>query len=336
MKNPVLFRKLLLSWYRRSRRDLPWRRTRDPYRIWISEIMLQQTRVETVVPYYERFLRQFPSLESLAAASDEALLTAWSGLGYYARARNLRKAARVLIGLQRFPRDYNALRALPGIGDYTAAAIASIAFGQPYAALDGNVARVLARLINEAGDVRANGTKRRLQAAARALLDERRPGDFNQAMMELGATICTAREPKCRLCPVASLCDAWRDGRQRELPVRRAAAGKKQMHVELLIIQRRGRVLMRQRPASSPLLAGFWEFPDRDHIAATATEVVGEFRHAITNHDYRVRVTRGTIDRKPPGFHWVRWDNLHSIPLSAASKKAVLCLSRQRSNGFTS
>jgi adenine-specific DNA glycosylase len=170
-----------------------------------------------------------------------------------------------------------------------------------------------------------------LQAAARALLDEHRPGDFNQAMMELGATICTARDPKCRLCPVASLCEAWREGCQRELPVRIAAA-RKQINVELFIIERRGRVLMRQRPASSPRLAGFWEFPDQDHIAATATEAVGEFRHAITTHDYRVRVMRGTIGRKPPGFQWVPWEDLSSIPLSTTAKKAVLCLSRQRSN----
>lgn len=298
--------------------------------------MLQQTRVEAVLPYYERFLARFPQVESLAAASDEELLTAWSGLGYYARARNLRQAARVIIGSRQFPRDYEALRALPGIGDYTAAAIASIAFGRPHAALDGNVARVLARLTNDAGDVRANETKRRLQGAAGALLDKRNPGDFNQAMMELGATVCTPRGPKCLLCPVGSLCGAREQGRQRELPVRIAAGEKKRIDVELFIIERRGRVLMRQRPASSPRLAGFWEFPDRDNMAATAHEVIGEFRHTITDHDYRVRVTCAAIARKPAGFEWVRWDDLGKIPLSTTAKKAVLCLSKQGSKEFTS
>jgi A/G-specific adenine glycosylase len=298
--------------------------------------MLQQTRVEAVLPYYERFLVRFPDIEALAAASDEALLTAWSGLGYYARARNLRQAARVIIGSRQFPGDYDALRALPGIGDYTAAAIASIAFGQPYAALDGNVARVLARLTNDAGDVRANETKRRLQAVADALLDRRGPGDFNQAMMELGATICTPRDPKCLLCPVVLLCGARQQGRQRELPVRSGAGEKKRIDVELFIIERGGRVLMRQRSASSPRLAGFWEFPEADEVSATAREIAGEFRHTITNHDYRVRVTRAAIACKPSGCEWVRWDDLSKIPLSTTAKKAVLCLSKQRSKGFTS
>jgi A/G-specific adenine glycosylase len=321
----------LLAWYDSAKRDLPWRRTRDPYRIWISEIMLQQTRVEAVLPYYERFLARFPDLESLAAASEEALLKAWSGLGYYSRARNLREAARVIIGSRHFPCDYDALKALPGIGDYTAAAIASIAFGQPHAALDGNVARVLARVINDAGDITSSKTKQRLQAVADDLLDVQRAGDFNQAMMELGATICTPRDAKCLLCPVVELCGARREGRERELPVRNGGGEKKRIDIELLIIERKGCVLMWRRPASSARLAGFWEFPEATQIAAQSRRTIGEFRHTITNHLYRVEVIRAEVVRKPRGFHWVKWDDLCKVLLSTTAKKAVLCLEKTAS-----
>jgi A/G-specific adenine glycosylase len=290
--------------------------------------MLQQTRVEAVLPYYERFLALFPDIQSLAAAPEEALLKAWSGLGYYSRARNLREAARVIIGSRQFPSDYDALKALPGIGDYTAAAIASIAFGQPHAALDGNVARVLARVMSDAGDITSSKTKRRLQVVADDLLDVRRAGDFNQAMMELGATVCTPRHAECLLCPVVELCRARREGRERELPVRNGQGEKKRIDLDLLIVERRGRVLMWQRPLSSARLAGFWEFPEAGKIEAKPGRTLGEFRHTITNNHYRVEVVRAEIIRKPQGFHWVKWDDLCKILLSTTAKKAVLCLKR--------
>jgi len=290
--------------------------------------MLQQTRVEAVLPYYERFLALFPDTQSLAAAPEEALLKAWSGLGYYSRARNLREAARVIIGSRQFPSDYDALKALPGIGDYTAAAIASIAFGQPHAALDGNVARVLARVMNDAGDITSSKTKRRLQAVADDLLDVRRAGDFNQAMMELGATICTPRDAKCLLCPVVEICGARREGRERELPVRNGGGEKKRIDLDLLIVERGDSVLMWQRPASSARLAGFLEFPDSGSIEAEARETVGEFRHTITNNQFTVEVIRAEIARKPRGFQWVKWDDLCKVLLSTTAKKAVLCLKR--------
>ncbi len=195
---------------------------------------------------------------------------------------------------------------------------------------------MLARLTNDGGDIGANETKRRLQAVADALLDRRNPGDFNQAMMELGATVCTSREPKCLLCPAGSLCGAREQRRERELPVKNGAAEKKRIDIELFIIERGGRVLMRQRPASSARLAGFWEFPAAGVITAAAHDVAGEFRHTITNHDYRVRVMRAAIARKPAGFEWVSWDDLGKIPLSTTAKKAVLCLTRQASKSFIS
>src|SRR3984885_2087066 len=190
-------RRKLLEWYRKHKRDLPWRRTQDPYRIWISEVMLQQTRVAAVIPYYERFLTLFPNASALASAAEQNLLAAWAGLGYYSRARNLQKAARAIVELPRFPKDYAALRQLPGVGDYTAAAVASIAFGAPHAVLEGNVLRVLSRLVAERGDIKSQVVRRSLGALAETLLDRRRPGEFNQALMELGATVCLPKQPLC-------------------------------------------------------------------------------------------------------------------------------------------
>ena len=180
---------LLTEWYRHGHRALPWRATSDPYRIWVSEIMLQQTRAQAAIPYYERFLARFPAVEVLAAASEDEVLSLWAGLGYYTRARNLRRAAREIVTAGGFPRDYEAIRALPGVGDYTAAAIASIAFGLPYAVIDGNVLRVVARLENDASDIGSPRTRARFREAAQEWLDRRDPGRFNQAMMELGATV---------------------------------------------------------------------------------------------------------------------------------------------------
>ncbi|HWB95145.1 MAG TPA: A/G-specific adenine glycosylase, partial [Bryobacteraceae bacterium] len=206
------FAAALLAWYARSHRDLPWRRTRDPYRIWISEIMLQQTRAQAVIPYYEKFLDRFPTVEALAEAPEHDVLAAWSGLGYYSRARNLQKAAVAITAAGGFPREYEELRRLPGIGPYTAAAIASIAFGLPHAVLDGNVMRVVARLENDPADIASPKTRARFQQRAQELLDPREAGHFNQAIMELGATLCLPRAPQCLLCPVAGECRALAAG----------------------------------------------------------------------------------------------------------------------------
>src|SRR6202049_4537333 len=203
-------RRRLLLWYQERKRDLPWRRTRDPYRIWLSEIMLQQTRVAAVIPYYERFLASFPNMQALARARTDRVLANWAGLGYYSRARNLQRAAKEMVSRHagNFPREYEAALALPGIGRYTAAAVLSIAYDAPHAVLDGNVARVLARIGALHGDLRAPALWRELEATAQHLLARNASGDWNQAMMELGATVCTPKSPRCGECPVEKWCRA--------------------------------------------------------------------------------------------------------------------------------
>jgi A/G-specific adenine glycosylase len=217
------FRKQLLSWFRQFQRDLPWRRDRDPYRIWISEIMLQQTRVAAVLPYYERFLERFPTIPALAAAPEEEVLTHWSGLGYYSRARNLQAAAQCIVVDHggEFPSDHAEVLALPGIGPYTSAAILSMAFNAPHAVLDGNVARVVARLDAVRGDLRETKTWSELQRSADALLDPGSPSDWNQAVMELGAMVCTPTSPQCLICPVAKFCKALQLGLTDVIPEKR-------------------------------------------------------------------------------------------------------------------
>jgi A/G-specific adenine glycosylase len=312
------FASLALRWYAAHKRDLPWRRTRDPYRIWVSEIMLQQTRVEAVIPFYERFLKRFPDAAALARAPEAAVLAAWAGLGYYSRARNLHKAARLIVAQGGFPREHAAIRALPGVGDYTAAAISSIAFGLPHAVLDGNTIRVLARISNEPGDVSATATKRRLAVLAESLLDPRRPGDFNQALMELGATVCLPRSPRCPACPLARLCEARRRGVAEELPVKPRKAPPVRLEREFLVIRRAGCILLWQRPS------GFWELPEPAQLPrAVKGEVLARFRHTITNHRYAVTVLRGSIRRAPAGFVWVAGAALARITLSTLARKAL-------------
>lgn len=241
---------------------MPWRRTRDPYRVWVSEVMLQQTRVAAVLPYYRRFLRRFPTVRSLARARTEQVLRLWAGLGYYSRARNLHRAAKEIVARHRgrFPRDYDAVLALPGIGRYTAAAILSIVHDEPLAVLDGNVARVLARLDAVRGDLRAPKRWKRLQTRAQELLSPAAPGDWNQAMMELGATICTPRRPRCGECPLAKWCKASQRGVAEELPARR----KKRAPVSVTIaaavlLDARDRTLLVRQ--NGGLFAGMWQFP---------------------------------------------------------------------------
>ncbi|MGH7289297.1 MAG: A/G-specific adenine glycosylase, partial [Myxococcota bacterium] len=218
---PGAVRSVLLTWYRRERRDLPWRRTRDPWAIWVSETMLQQTRVETVIPYYERFLERFPSVQALADAEPDELMKSWAGLGYYSRARNLKAAAHKVVEEHggRVPDDLEALRELPGVGRYTAGALASIAFDRPAPIVDGNVARVLARLLDLDFDVKSPAGQRRLWDEAAALADGPSPGDLNQALMELGALVCTPRAPRCPLCPLREDCRGLAAGRAEALPV---------------------------------------------------------------------------------------------------------------------
>ena len=315
---------LLLEWYAKSHRDLPWRRTSDPYQIWVSEIMLQQTRAQTAIPYYQRFLARFPTVEALAAASEEEVLTLWSGLGYYSRARNLRRAARQVVELGGFPREHGAIRALPGIGDYTSAAIASIAFQLPHAVLDGNVLRVVARMENDAADIGAGRTRERFREIAQGWLDRRRPGAFNQAVMELGATVCLPSNPLCLVCPLSGCCRARREGTVSQLPVKLRRKEPVALSEVLLLVRRGGRVLLRRKEAGSRRMAGFWELPFPEQLpGARIGKSLGEFRHTITHHHYTftVKVASG----RPVGgeFGWFHPEQLAEIPISTTARKAL-------------
>jgi A/G-specific adenine glycosylase len=267
------FRTRLLGWFRQFQRDLPWRRTKDPYRIWLSEIMLQQTRVAAVIPYYERFLQQFPKVQSLAAAPQEEVLRLWSGLGYYSRARNLQKAAQQIVAQHggKFPTNIEGALALPGIGDYTAAAILSIAFGEKHAVLDGNVARVLGRLGAVRGDLRAPQRWKDLQKTASAYLDPKSPGDWNQAMMELGATLCTPKSPQCLLCPVNSFCEGRKLGIAESLPEKRKKRATVTVTLAAAVFaDKKGLTLLLPPPGPVKLLdankIGAKERPPADHV----------------------------------------------------------------------
>lgn len=262
MSSTGAFASRLLKWYAVNARRLPWRANRDPYRVWVSEVMLQQTRVETVIPYYRRWLKRFPSLKALAAAPLRDVLKHWEGLGYYARARNLHRAARKVAAEMggQLPRDPAALQTLPGVGRYTAAAIASIAFDAPLAVLDGNVKRVLARAFNLTDDVNSAAGEKRLWALAGRLLPPRRAADYNQAIMDLGATVCRPKAPNCPACPLLGLCEAQLLGVQEARPAVKKKASLPHYHMAAGIIRKNGRVLIAQRPADN-LLGGLWEFP---------------------------------------------------------------------------
>ncbi|HYL35796.1 MAG TPA: A/G-specific adenine glycosylase [Bryobacteraceae bacterium] len=320
----LAIRRRLLAWYQEHKRDLPWRRTRDPYRIWISEIMLQQTRVAAAVPYYVRFLERFPNVRALARVRERDLLAAWAGLGYYARARNLQKAARKILTLGAFPSDYASIRQLAGVGDYTAAAIASIAFGLKRAAVDGNAVRVLSRLTAEPGNVAASVVRARLGDVANRLMDPKRPGDFNQALMELGATVCAPKQPQCAVCPVEKLCAARQSGREHELPVRFPRSRPIQVQRQLLVVEEARAILAWRRSADSRRLANFWELPELEQLpGATVGPKIAEFRHSIVNVNYIFHVHRASAARIPKGFRWLAADKLKRVLLSTTAKKAL-------------
>jgi len=319
------FRKSLLGWFAANRRDLPWRRTQDPYRIWVSEIMLQQTRVVAVLEHYAEFLRRFPTVTVLAAASEADVLAVWSGLGYYRRARMLHRGAQAVVTDHhaQLPRTAAELLTLPGIGAYTSAAIASIAFGEAVAAVDGNVERVIARItglpVNLAAEIRS---------AAKLLLDPASPGDFNQAMMELGATVCLPRNPLCLECPVASQCLT-----RGEHPVARRKPMRSREVAFALVIQRCPPdgtcVLLHQRPAEDTVMPGMWELPEisAGHRDTRAAEVT--VRHAIMQTNYVVRVYAMDCEALPknePGpreEQWVVPEELPRLPLTGLARKIL-------------
>lgn len=343
----ALLRRRLVAWYRRAHRDLPWRRTRDPYRIWLSEAMLQQTRVDTVLPYYERFLERFPDVQALADADEQDVLAAWSGLGYYSRARNLKRAAERVVAEHggALPRDVEALAQLPGIGRYTAGAISSIAFRRPAPLVDGNVARVLSRLL---GWTRPSAAD--LWGLAGELVTAERPDLFNQALMELGALVCTPRTPDCAGCPVRATCEAQASGRPEAFPAPAPRRAPRAIAATAGLLERGGRrpaLLLVRRPANG-LLGGLWELPSveggsrrelveevrrRTGIRTRALAQLAEVRHAFTHRALWLRVVR--LEREAGrlrGSDDVRWCSpaeLERLPLSSLARK-TLTLARTR------
>lgn len=342
-------RAALLFWYRANRRDLPWRRTRDPYAIWLSEAMLQQTRVETVIPYWERFLERFPDVAALAAAEQDDVLRLWAGLGYYSRARNLHRAARDVVEHHggELPRDVKQLRELPGVGRYTAGAVASIAFDQPEPIVDGNVIRVLSRLRGIRDDVGTPETLARIWEEAGALALGEAPGDLNQALMELGATVCVPRAPRCADCPVARDCDARRAGDADQLPVKAPRGKPRRVEGVVVWVVRRGKVLAVRRPERG-LLGGLWDLPggdlgdaekpadgvaralsDRVGLAPTALEKVGAVEHVFTHRALRLHVFSGSagpgrVRRDGYDVHrWVGFDGFEDLPHGTVTGKAL-------------
>jgi A/G-specific adenine glycosylase len=339
------FRRRLLSWFSQRKRDLPWRRTQDPYAIWISEIMLQQTRVAAVIPYYERFFAKFPTVQSLARARAETVLERWAGLGYYSRARNLHQAAKEISARHggNFPRDYGAALDLPGIGRYTAAAVLSIAYGEPLAVLDGNVARVLARLGAVRGDLRSPALWRNLETSAQTLIARKAPGDWNQAMMELGATICTPKSPRCGECPVGSWCRARKLGITGDIPApRKKRTTMKITLAAAVLLDPQGRTLLvRQSGGEGALFSRMWQFPALESIADAASELtrylrknfkiavngnlkpLGPARHAVTFREIRLLPFVIRLARLPrlEGSRIAALGSLSKLPVSSATRK---------------
>ena len=299
----------LLAWYLKNRRDLPWRGTSDPYRIWISEVMLQQTRVAVAMERYPRFLRRFPSVKHLAQARPSSVLAEWSGLGYYRRARNLQAAARVIVREHegRFPRSQSQLRALPGVGRYTAAAVGSIAYGDAVAVVDGNVERVLHRLLGH--QIRGEQGWR----AAQELLDTDAPGDFNQAMMELGATVCLPGTPRCAECPIRKSCRTRGRGQ-----IVTNKPSQRKCDISFALARRPNAVLLTRRPATESVMPGMWELPR----CLDAGEVLFSLAHSIMATNYRVRVVSLSA-QKLAGAKWIRIRRLDAIPMTGLARKIL-------------
>ncbi len=286
--------------------------------------MLQQTRVAAVIPYYERFLQRFPDFRALADAPEQELLAYWAGLGYYYRARNMQKAAQKMVEMGGFPSAYEEIRALPGIGEYTAAAVASIGFDLPHSVVDGNVYRVLSRIFNDFTNIASGPARKHFTVLAETLLDRKRPGTYNQALMELGATVCLPKKPQCLLCPVASVCQARMQGTQDTLPVKIKPQKSVQEERTLFFVERDGKVLLWQRPATSRLMPGFWELPEQEQLLeAVPGKLLKSFRHGITFHDYGFELREANVPEDIGSCQWMAMEELSTLPLSTIAKKAL-------------
>jgi A/G-specific adenine glycosylase len=332
----------LLAWYAREKRDLPWRRSRDPYRIWISEIMLQQTRVEAVIPYYNRFLSNFPTVKELAEAEPDRLLNLWAGLGYYSRARNLQAAAREIMSRfgGRLPEALEDLRTLKGIGPYTAAAIASIAFGRPHSSIDGNLERVFARLLALKEDPKSAAGRARVEEMGEGLVRLGHPGEVNQAVMDLASAICLPREPRCADCPLAEQCEARRLGLERELPKKKKKAKPIEIKAVAWAVIHEGKLLLARRPAGE-WLAGMWDLPwavfekEGPHAPLGRRFASCSLGRTITKHKIEFSV-HGLQCIQAPGakelkklaspaeeYRWVNLEDLHGVNLPRPSERAL-------------
>lgn len=353
----MAFVRPLLEWYAGSARDLPWRSEQSPYRTWISEVMLQQTQVDTVLPYFERWMARFPNVAALAAATEQDVLSLWEGLGYYSRARNLHRAAQLVTQDYggRLPETQEGLESLPGIGPYTAAAIASIAFGQDAATVDGNIRRVFSRVFNLTEPLRSAAGEKRIWELAEAHLPPGRAGDYNQALMDLGATICTPQAPVCERCPIAADCQAYQLGVEEERPVRAPRKKVPRLTVTAAVIRREELVLLAKRPAGG-LLGGLWEFPggtleqtDPDLPACLTREIqeelgaairvgapFGTYRHAYTHFKIELHAFLCTLadgqEPQPIGcdaLAWVQLQDLGEYPMGKVDRRIANRLAKE-------
>lgn len=336
----------LLSWFEAEQRELPWRKDKDPYKVWVSEIMLQQTRVDTVIPYFHRFIEQFPTIKDLSEADEERVLKAWEGLGYYSRARNLQSAVREVHEKYggKVPDNPKEISALKGVGPYTAGAILSIAYGIPEPAVDGNVMRVLSRILSIWEDIAKPSSRKTFEAAVRKLISHENPSYFNQGLMELGALICTPASPSCLLCPVREHCTAFYEGTQQELPVKTRT--KKQRNVQLaaaVLEDDQGRILIHKRPAKG-LLANLWEFPMMEINLAYVSEkeqmknalntqhgaeieidgMTGQIEHVFSHLTWNINVYKGRIKslkKEETDLKLVSIDEMKEYPFPVSHQK---------------
>lgn len=336
----------LLDWYHQNKRDLPWRKDKDPYKIWVSEVMLQQTRVETVIPYYNRFIKKFPSLRHLAKADEDEVMKAWEGLGYYSRARNLHAAVKEVVAKYdgRVPSKHEEISSLKGVGPYTAGAILSIAFDQKFAAVDGNVLRVIARLFSLPDDIARASTRKKVEKIILDMIPDDAPGDFNQALMELGATVCIPTSPTCLLCPLREICQGFASGLQDELPRKKKTNPPKKIPVVFLWIED-GKLVLLEKREQSGLLAQMWSFPTLEHIARkevasevekyllshnlaySSYEIIGHFDHVFSHRHWLVTMVKVLAKKKDlpqdkKQYAWFRVDELQQIALANVYQKA--------------
>jgi A/G-specific adenine glycosylase len=330
----------LLKWYDKAKRDLPWRRTNDPYAIFVSEMMLQQTQVKTVIPYYGRFLKAFPNWKSLSKASPEKVLKLWEGLGYYRRARNLQAAAQMITKdfQGNLPDSLDQILKLPGVGRYSAGAVLSIAYGKPLPLVDGNVIRVFARIFLLKGNLKAGEGHQKVWRLAEEQVPSQRPGDFNQALMELGATVCLSDNPLCLLCPMISLCEASQKGLQAELPEKVEADITVDIPMTCFFLEDKGKILIRKRSENEKWLKGMWEFPsaegksfeeaqkklEKELKASVTPTLLKEVRHQITHHKIKLRFFPARLkSAKPsgPAYKWVSPAELLKYPFASAQNQ---------------